>query len=58
MAGVNHSLRKRCLAALARAQKSRDRVNAENTGNALERVGAWYHGIMNCRCIIENRNVK
>ena len=36
--------RKRCLAALARPQKSRDRVNAENTVNALERVRTWDHG--------------
>jgi len=36
-------LRKSCLAALARAQKSRDWVNAENTGNALERVRTRDH---------------
>ena len=36
--------RKGCLAALTRTQKSRDGVNAENTGNALERIRARYHG--------------
>ena len=47
--------RKRGLAALARTQKSRNGVNAENAGNALSALG---RGIISEIYIIENQNVK